>query len=399
MIDWGNPGFLRTYALAFAASTFLTIIVWLISVAKRALRGGDPVRALAESVGYLLMSVLASSFAPLVIAELTDLVDQISGVMLHPVFGDLKQFLQKVTGAQVALAATPSGVGVDIALGVIILLCTLLVWLELVVRNALILLGLVMGPTVFAGLVDQDMWKHTRRWFGVMGGIIASKYVTFTVLALGTGILAGTNYSNQSFPEALGTLLTATAVLALGMFVPMVIARFLPLVGDDLHAAFQSRQALQDKGKQAAGSASRMAGMAKRGGGSLSDLRGRMNSDGDAPSSDGQGDDGPDDTTRALTAGGSPQTASPPAPSPSPGGPPAPTPQAGGGVAPPPGAGSPSWVNWAAPARSGSSAPDGAPPASGGGSQNSSAPFSVPRPVAPPPPPQPDPLPQPDASL
>ena len=74
-IDWQDPGFLRTYTMAFAASTVLTVIYWLIAVAKRAIQGVPPLQALAESIGFLLMSVLVSAFAPLAIAYTVRIVD------------------------------------------------------------------------------------------------------------------------------------------------------------------------------------------------------------------------------------------------------------------------------------------------------------------------------------
>ncbi|MGH3326085.1 MAG: hypothetical protein ACRDOV_16895, partial [Streptomyces sp.] len=38
-VDFTNPEFLRQYAVVFAASTILTLTIWLLAVAKRAIRG------------------------------------------------------------------------------------------------------------------------------------------------------------------------------------------------------------------------------------------------------------------------------------------------------------------------------------------------------------------------
>lgn len=38
-VDFTNPKFLQQYAVVFAASTILTLLLWLLAVAKRAVRG------------------------------------------------------------------------------------------------------------------------------------------------------------------------------------------------------------------------------------------------------------------------------------------------------------------------------------------------------------------------
>lgn len=61
----------------------------------------------------------------------------------------------------------------------------------LVARNALILTGVVFGPVVFAGLVDRDLWGHTKKYIGVITGIIISKWVMMVVLAMIPALFGG----------------------------------------------------------------------------------------------------------------------------------------------------------------------------------------------------------------
>ena len=61
-VDFTNPSFLRTYAVVFGASTFLTLILWLLAVAKRAARGVPLHQAIGEAVGFLWLTVIASAF-------------------------------------------------------------------------------------------------------------------------------------------------------------------------------------------------------------------------------------------------------------------------------------------------------------------------------------------------
>ncbi|MFD5922300.1 hypothetical protein ACFVYP_36780 [Kitasatospora sp. NPDC058201] len=244
-IDWGNSGFLRTYTMAFGASVVLTVVLWLVAVAKRAIQGVPPLQALGESIGYLLMSVMASAFAPLGIAYITQIFDGISEAMLAPVADDLPKIGAVLLTTIGILMAIPGGPVICLAIGFFLLMAILGVWLELIVRNALIYTGLVFGPTVFAGLVDKDLWGHTKRWLGVIVGVIASKYITFTTLALASALFAGHSSENASVAQAFGTLLTALALFFLALYLPFQVAKFFPILGDQVQDVYNSRKQME----------------------------------------------------------------------------------------------------------------------------------------------------------
>ncbi|WP_307080537.1 hypothetical protein [Streptomyces canus] len=280
-IDWQDPGFLRTYTMAFAASTVLTVIYWLIAVAKRAIQGVPPFQALAESIGFLLMSVLVSAFAPLAIAYTVRIVDEAAEAMFKPVAGDAADMVVTVTTAMLALMTIPGGAIIVIFFALALLAAVAGVWLELIVRNALILSGLVFGPTVFSGLVDRDLWGHTKRWFGVMAAIIASKYVTFTVIALASGTLASDS-PNKSLAQSFATVFTALALLGLAFYMPFQLSKFIPGFGDELRDMYAARDDLKGRAKN----------VGNQVGDSYGELKSRMGGDdGGGSDEDGDGED------------------------------------------------------------------------------------------------------------
>jgi hypothetical protein len=60
-VDFTNPTFIKQYAIVFGASTFLTVVLWLIAVIKsHPRRDGHP--RLWEAVGFLWLAVMASAF-------------------------------------------------------------------------------------------------------------------------------------------------------------------------------------------------------------------------------------------------------------------------------------------------------------------------------------------------
>ena len=230
-VDFTNTAFLRQYAVVFAASTILTLVLWLLAVAKRAVRGVRLTEAIGEAVGFLWLTVLASAFTPLIlytIVSATDGVTEIiakgTGAQTDTFFGSFSQALTK---------------GTDIGGGPIMLIVVSLVsvlaagvlWLELVIRAALLYVGALLGTVVYAGLVDKNMWGHVRRWAGIMIAVIMVKPVIVIVLGIAGAL------SHDKGPNAFSAVVSGLAIIILAIFASAVIYRFVPGFGDEMVSA------------------------------------------------------------------------------------------------------------------------------------------------------------------
>ncbi|MCX4826881.1 hypothetical protein OG883_45425 [Streptomyces sp. NBC_01142] len=252
-IDWGNPGFIRLYGLIFALSVVFTMVQWLISVVKRAVRGVPLGQAAMENVGYLLMSVVVAGFMPAAVATTVDFIDSAAEAILGDYIAEVFVGGMVIFTALAAISVLLPGVGVVIAIPISLMVLTAVfgLWVMLVVRNALILLGLIFGPLVFSGLVDKDLWGHTRKWVGIMGGIIASKLGIYLALALAGALLDGVADSGDriTLPQAIGTCITFMALLFIALFMPFQIAKWLPIVGDEMQAMSQIKDEAGQRAK------------------------------------------------------------------------------------------------------------------------------------------------------
>lgn len=251
-IDWGNPGFLKLYAMVFALATVFTCIAWLIAIVKRVARGVNPAAAIGESIGNLLLSVIVTAFAPAIIATVVDVVDEMAISMFKPFLADMA-----LTGAFIVLLLTvlsSSGWGLPIALALIGFFLTvgLGLFLMLVARNALILIGVVFGPVVFAGLVDRDLWGHTKKYIGIITGIIISKWVMMVVLAMIPALFGGM-FRNppDGFGKVLSTLLIILALFIIAGYAPWQVSKFIPMFGDEIQNLAQHRDMAMQKGREA----------------------------------------------------------------------------------------------------------------------------------------------------
>ncbi|MFE1878624.1 hypothetical protein [Streptomyces diastatochromogenes] len=245
-VDFTNTKFLQQYAVVFAASTILTLLLWLLAVAKRAVRGVPLTTAIGEAVGFLWLTVLASAFTPLILYTVVSATDGVTDVLAKATGDQTDTFFGTFSGAL--------GKGNDIGGGPIMLIVVSLVsilaagvlWLELVIRAALLYVGALLGTVVYAGLVDKNLWGHVRRWAGIMIAVILVKPVIVIVLGL-AGALSG-----DSGPDAFSAVVSGLAIILLAIFASAMIYRFVPGFGDEIANGRNNRIMQGAEGKAAA---------------------------------------------------------------------------------------------------------------------------------------------------
>ncbi|MDI5969445.1 hypothetical protein POF50_008840 [Streptomyces sp. SL13] len=227
-VDFTNTTFLRQYAVVFAASTILTLVLWLLAVAKRAVRGVPLAEALSEAVGFLWLTVLASAFTPLVLYTVTSAVDAVTTVIGRGTTSNSDVFFGSFASALKKGDDIGGGPIMLIVVAMVSVLAAGVLWLELVIRAALLYVGALLGTAVYAGLVDKNMWHHVRRWAGVMIAVILVKPVIVIVLSL-AGALSGTKG-----PTSFSAVVSGLSIIILAIFASAMIYRFVPGFGDDV---------------------------------------------------------------------------------------------------------------------------------------------------------------------
>ncbi|MFE0772529.1 hypothetical protein [Streptomyces sp. NPDC058861] len=234
-VDFTNMEFLGRYAVVFAASTVLTLLLWLLAVAKRAIRGVPLTTALSEAIGFLWLTVLASAFTPLIlytVVNATDAVTEViasgTGQQTDVFFGSFKQALQKgdsIGGGPIML----------IIVSLVTVIAAGVLYLELFLRAVMLYVGALLGVVVYSGLVDKNMWGHVRRWAGIMIAIIMVKPVIVIVLGLAGALSSGTG------PDSFSAVVSGLAIILLAIFASAMIYRFVPGFGDEIAASRNNR--------------------------------------------------------------------------------------------------------------------------------------------------------------
>ncbi|MFD3934534.1 hypothetical protein ACFWSF_38555 [Streptomyces sp. NPDC058611] len=257
-VDFTNDTFLKQYAVVFAASTILTLVLWLFAVAKRAIRGVPLTTAISEAIGFLWLTVLASAFTPLVLYTIVSATDGVTEVIASATGGQTDVFFGSFTEALKKGDDIGGGPIMLIVVALVTVLAAGVLYLELFIRAALLYVGALLGVVVYAGLVDRNLWGHVRRWAGIMIAVILVKPVIVIVLGL-AGALAG-----EKGPNAFSAVVTGLAIILLAIFASAMIYRFVPGFGDEIASARSSRSKATD-GAQAAAVISSPASLVSQG--------------------------------------------------------------------------------------------------------------------------------------
>ncbi|WBB64233.1 hypothetical protein O7599_17720 [Streptomyces sp. WMMC500] len=236
-VDFTNTTFLRQYAVVFAASTILTLTLWLLAVAKRAIRGVPLTEALGEALGFLWLTVLASAFTPLVLYTLVTATDSVTEAIASGTSSNTDTFFGGFSEALKKGEDIGGGPIMLIVVSLVSVLAAGVLWLELVIRAALLYVGALLGTAVYAGLVDKNMWHHVRRWAGIMIAVILVKPVIVIVLGLAGALSA------EEGPDAFSAVVSGLAIILLAIFASAMIYRFVPGFGDEIMTAKQGRRA------------------------------------------------------------------------------------------------------------------------------------------------------------
>ncbi|MFB6952748.1 hypothetical protein [Streptomyces niveus] len=245
-VDFTNTAFLSQYAVVFAAATILTLVLWLLAVAKRAIRGVPLTTAISEAIGFLWLTVLASAFTPLILYTLVSATDAVTEVIAGGTSGQTDVFFGTFSEALKKDTEIGGGPIMLIVVSLVTILAAGILYLELFIRAILLYVGALLGVVVYAGLVDKNMWGHVRRWAGLMIAIILVKPVIVIVLGL-----AGALTSDDG-PDSFSAVVSGLAIILLAIFASAMIYRFVPGFGDEIASARSNAKLSTDGGRAAA---------------------------------------------------------------------------------------------------------------------------------------------------
>lgn len=221
--------FSQRYAATRDISVVLCLGFLLVSIAQAALRHDLQLLlrcgfvALPAAVLLMFAAVTLVEIGLAVTDELSSAVLAGSGSDVHHAFADLGTVLKPASGGDPTIPGFPIFVA-----AVLTALLALLVWMELVLREAAVYLAVAFLPLALSAAV----WPRTAHWSqrlgGWLGALVLAKLTIATAFSLAGAMLAG----GRPGSGGLSALLAGCAVLVLAAASPWVLLRLIPFTSE-----------------------------------------------------------------------------------------------------------------------------------------------------------------------
>ncbi len=239
-----------TYHKVAAIAAVLMVALLLAGVIQ-GLLAGDAGRVWLSLVRDVPVAIAAMVGLPTVVGVALDIVDAWSRWVLPP--GTTASRL----GAVFTTAASSASLGSLplLILALVALLGALALYVELIVRAALVVVALACAPLSLAALVWPATRSAARRAVEVLAALVLSKLVIAIALSTGLDLTEAWTRRGVLAASGWGPLVTGTAVVILACFAPFVLIRLMPAVETAVIAQGLSRAPARSARTAAAGGA------------------------------------------------------------------------------------------------------------------------------------------------
>lgn len=206
-------------------SMALVLALFLISIV-RSLAAGEPgaiIRAaLVDVPSAMLLMVMSVTVAWILIR----IVDEAS----LAVTGDVGAAMGEFTASLVVVEALTGAGLLGIIFGLLFVVGAILVWLQLLVRAALIYILIVLAPLGFATRAHPSTRQIARRTVEMGIALILSKFGVAVAFGVGATAIESSNGVVEGEGVNLAGMMAGVAVMLMAAFMPWLIWKVFPLV-------------------------------------------------------------------------------------------------------------------------------------------------------------------------
>jgi hypothetical protein len=207
-----------------AAISAVLTLPFLFAAAVQAVLRSDLSLLVRAAFGYLPLAMLAVSIAAPLTMLLLAAADELSAIVASTAGHASGRFFGRASAAIGVLSSLAGSPFLAFVIGVFTVAGALVLWIELVMREAAVYVIVLTLPLAFAALV----WPARRVWatraVEVLVALILSKFAIVAVLSLGGAALSG-SLGTQS----VSGLIAGLVLLVMGAFTPWALLRMLPL--------------------------------------------------------------------------------------------------------------------------------------------------------------------------
>jgi hypothetical protein len=230
-----SPWFSEQYASMRRIAIALSLAFLLVAITHAALR--HDLQLLVRCCLVALPSSLLLMFTAVTLVQLAlSVTDELAAAALASASGDVRDaFADLAKVLAPSTAAGPALPGFILFVGAVVTaLLALLVWLELVLREAAVYLALAFMPLALAAAV----WPRTLHWSHRLAGWLAALILAKLTIAVSFSLAAAMIVHARAGSGGFSALLAGCAVLVLAAASPWVLLRLIPFTasgGGGLH--------------------------------------------------------------------------------------------------------------------------------------------------------------------
>ena len=192
---------------------------------------GDTAGMLRRMAGGLPAAIAGMVVMTIMVGRLVELTDALSNAVLA---NSGSQALHFLTGYGVVVTTATGGFAA-VVLGLVAVIAALLLWIELLVRSALVYLLVAISPLGFAATLWPSARGFLRKTIEILLAVIVSKFVICVALAIGVAALSGAGEAGNGYSvpgsvgASIGTLFVGAVLLGLAAFSPFLVLKLVPL--------------------------------------------------------------------------------------------------------------------------------------------------------------------------
>ena len=217
------------------------VLVFLLLALVRALFAGEFSAMWRASLIDVPVAFLGTAVTVLVAAALLEIVDMASVTLLGADGEQLSAFSEALADAERLNGAGLLG----ILFGLLFIIGAVLVWIQLLVRAALIYIVIAFAPILWVTRAYPGTRNISRRGIEIAIALILSKFVMAISFRLGAEALRGGGVTTDEVD--LSAMLVGAAIMLLTAFMPFAVFKVIPIV--------ESASAASGADKAAAGAA------------------------------------------------------------------------------------------------------------------------------------------------
>ncbi len=217
------------------------LLAFFLAAIVRSLAAGEPGAIIRAALVDVPAAILLMMVSVTVAWILIRIVDEAS----LAVTGDVGAAMGEFSASLIAVEALTGAGLLGIIFGLLFIVGAILVWLQLLVRSALIYILVVMAPLGFATRAHPATRQIARRTIEMGLALILSKFA----VAVAFGVGATAIDSSNAVPEGQGVdltgMFTGVAVMLMAAFMPWVIWKAIPVVDAATAAAGVERSPIK----------------------------------------------------------------------------------------------------------------------------------------------------------